>query len=153
MGTLAKVLLIILVVLVALLVVIYFVGRKMQTQQVENQKLIEASTQTVNLLVIDKKKMKLKEAPLPKQIYEQTPAWGKMLKVGVVKAKIGPKIMNLVCENGVFNHLPQMAECKVKVSGIYITEIVKGAVYTEKEIAKRKKQKEKEARKAAKASK
>ena len=43
-----------------LLIVVYFVGRKMQSQQVENQKMIEASTQTVTLLVIDKKKMKLK---------------------------------------------------------------------------------------------
>ena len=151
MATLGKVLLIILAVLVVLLIVVYFVGRKMQSQQVENQKMIEASTQTVTLLVIDKKKMKLKEAPLPKVVYEQTPAWGKMLKVGVVKAKVGPKILNLVCENGVFNHLPVMTECKVKVSGIYITEIVKGAVYTEKELAKRRKQKEKEAKKAAKA--
>lgn len=150
MATLGKVLLIILAVLVVLLIVVYFYGRKMQTQQVENQKIIEASTQVVSLLVIDKKKMKLKEAPLPKQVYEQTPVYGKFLKVGIVKAKIGPRIMNLVCDNKVFNHLPQMTECKVKVSGIYITEIVKGAVYTEKEIEKRRKKNEKEAKKNAK---
>ena len=151
MSVLGTVLLIILAVLIVLLVVVYIFGRKMQSQQVENQKMIEASAQTISFLVIDKKKMKLKEAPLPKQVYEQTPAWGKLLKVGVVKAKVGPKIINFVCENKVFNHLPLKTECKVKVSGIYITEILKGAVYTEKELAKRKKKKEKEAKKAAKA--
>ena len=150
MSTFLKVLLIILAVLVVLLIVLYFFGRKMQSQQVESQKMIEASSQQATILVIDKKKMKLKEAPLPKQVYEQTPAWGKLMKVCVVKAKIGPRVFNLICDDNVFKHLPDHTECKVKISGIYITEIVKGAVYSEKEIAKRQKEKEKAARKASK---
>ena len=151
MSTFLKVLLIILAVLVVLLIVLYFFGRKMQSQQVESQKMIEASSQQATILVIDKKKMKLKEAPLPKQVYEQTPAWGKPMKVCVVKAKIGPRIVNLICEDKVYQHLPMKTECKVKLSGIYITEIVKGAVLTEKEIRKAQKAKEKAAKKAAKA--
>lgn len=151
MSTFLKVLLIILAVLVVLLIVLYFFGRKMQSQQVESQKMIEASSQQATILVIDKKKMKLKEAPLPKQVYEQTPAWGKLMKVCVVKAKIGPRIVNLICEDKVYQHLPMKTECKVKLSGIYITEIVKGAVLTEKEIRKAQKAREKAAKKAAKA--
>lgn len=151
MSTFLKVLLIILAVLVVLLIVLYFFGRKMQSQQVESQKMIEASSQQATILVIDKKKMKLKEAPLPKQVYEQTPAWGKLMKVCVVKAKIGPRIVNLICDDKVYQHLPMKTECKVKLSGIYITEIVKGAVLTEKEIKKAQKEKAKAAKKAAKA--
>ena len=150
MSTVLKVLLIVLAVLVVLLIILYFFGRKMQSKQVESQKMIEASSQLASILVIDKKKMKLKEAPLPKQVYEQTPAWGKLMKVCVVKAKIGPRIVNLICEDKVFVHLPVKTECKVKLSGIYITEIVKGAVLTEKEIKKAQKAKEKAAKKAAK---
>ena len=151
MSTFLKVLLIVLAVLVVLLIILYFFGRKMQSKQVESQKMIEASSQLASILVIDKKKMKLKEAPLPKQVYEQTPAWGKLMKVCVVKAKIGPRIVNLICEDKVFVHLPVKTECKVKLSGIYITEIVKGAVLTEKEIKKAQKAKEQAAKKAAKA--
>lgn len=151
MATVTKVLLIILAVLVVLLVVLYFVGRRMQSRQVESQKMLEAAAQSVSMLVIDKKKMKLKEAPLPKQVYEQTPAWGKLMKVCVVKAKIGPRIINLIADEKVFRHLPDRKECKVKISGIYITEILKGEVLTEKELRKRQKQKEKAAKKAAKA--
>lgn len=151
MATVTKVLLIILAVLVVLLIVLYFVGRKLQSRQVESQKMLEAAAQNVSMLVIDKKKMKLKEAPLPKQVFEQTPAWGKMMKVCVVKAKIGPRIVNLMADDKVFNHLPVKKECKVKLSGIYITEILKGEVLTEKEIQKRQKAKEKAAKKAAKA--
>ena len=151
MSTLLKVLLIILAVVVVLFIVLYFFGSKMQTKQAESQKMIEASSQLASILVIDKKKMKLKEAPLPKQVYEQTPAWGKLMKVCVVKAKIGPRIVNLICDDKVYQHLPMKTECKVKLSGIYITEIVKGAVLTEKEIRKAQKEKAKAAKKAAKA--
>ena len=151
MSTLLKVLLIILAVVVVLFIVLYFFGSKMQARQAESQKMIEASSQQASILVIDKKKMKLKEAPLPKQVYEQTPAWGKLMKVCVVKAKIGPRIVNLICDDKVYQHLPMKTECKVKLSGIYITEIVKGAVLTEKEIKKAQKEKAKAAKKAAKA--
>ena len=153
MSTALKVMLIILAVLVVVLIVMYFVGRKLQSRQLESQRMLEASSQIISLLVIDKKKMKLKEAPLPKIVYEQSPPLGKLMKVCVVKAKIGPRIMNLVCDDNVFKHLPDKAECKVKVSGIYITEIIKGAVLTEKELKKRQKEKEKAAKAQAKAEK
>lgn len=150
MNPVLKVILIVLAVILVLLVVLYFVGRKMQDRQLESQKMMEASSQQVTMLVIDKKKMKLKEAPLPKEVYEKAPKYSRLLKVCVVKAKIGPRVFNLICDDNVFKHLPDHTECKVKISGIYITEIVKGAVYSEKEIAKRQKEKEKAARKASK---
>ena len=145
-----QVILIVLAVILVLLIVLYFAGRKMQDRQLESQKLMEASAQQAPILVIDKKKMKMKDAPLPKEVYEKAPKFSRLMKVCVVKAKIGPKVYNLICDDNVFRHLPMKTECKVKISGIYITEIIKGAVYTEKEIAKRKKEKEKAAKKAAK---
>jgi len=143
-----KVILIVLAVILAILVVLYFVGRKLQDRQLESQRLMEQSSQTIDLLIIDKKKMKMKEAPLPKEVFEKAPAYSKLMKVCVVKAKIGPRIFNLICDDNVYRHLPDKTSCKVKLSGIYITEITKGAVLTEKELAKRAKEKEKAARKA-----
>ena len=123
MSTFFKVLLVILIILVIALVVLYFVGRKMQRKQAAQQEQMEAAKQTVSMLVIDKKKMKLKDAGLPKIVYEQTPKYMRRAKVPIVKAKIGPKVMTLIADAKVFDVLPVKTEAKVVVSGIYITEI------------------------------
>lgn len=76
--------------------------------------------------------MKIKEAGLPKIVYEQTPKYMRWAKVPVVKAKVGPKIMTLLADEKVFQMLPVKTEVKVVVSGIYITEIksARGKVLT-----------------------
>lgn len=123
LQTILQVLLVILVIAVIVLAVLYFLGRKLEKRQVEQQSLMEAAAQTVSMLVIDKKKLKLKEAGLPKIVYEQTPKYMRWMKVPVVKAKVGPKVMTLMADERVFASLPIKAEVKVVVSGIYITEI------------------------------
>lgn len=60
-----QVLLIILVILIAVLVVLYFLGKRAQKKQEENQAQIEAAKQTVNMLIIDKKRLRIKESGLP----------------------------------------------------------------------------------------
>ena len=75
------------------------------------------------MLVIDKKKMKLTEAGFPAQVVEQTPKYARRAKVPVVKGKVGPRIMNFMCDPEVFERLPVKTECKLVVSGIYISEI------------------------------
>ena len=84
---------------------------------------MEAAAQTVSMLIIDKKKMKLKEAGLPAVVLENTPKYLRRTKVPVVKAKVGPKIMTLMCENKVFEVIPVKKEVKAVVSGLYITRI------------------------------
>ena len=123
MNTVTIVLLVILVVLIAAVVVLYFLGRKAQKKQAEQQEQIEAYKQTVSMLIIDKKRMKLKDAGLPKIVYEQTPKYMRRAKVPIVKAKIGPKVMTLIADAKVFDVLPVKTEAKVVLSGIYITEI------------------------------
>ena len=77
----------------------------------------------MSMLVIDKKKMKLKDANLPKMVLEQTPKYLRGSKMPIVKAKIGPRIMTLMADPKVFDQLPVKAEVKAEVSGIYITGI------------------------------
>ena len=122
-NTLWTVLLVILIIAVIALVVLYFLGRKLEKRQVESQALMEAAAQTVSMLVIDKKKLKLKDAGLPKMVYEQAPKYLRRSKVPVVKAKIGPKVMTPMADPKVFEALPVKTEVKAVVSGIYITEI------------------------------
>ena len=110
------IILIILAVVAAILVVLYFVGTKLQKKQAEQQSMMEAMAQTVSMLVIDKKRMKLKDAGFPPMVYEQTPKYLRRAKVPVVKAK-------------------------VVVSGIYITAIksVRGSGITPPPSKKKKK--------------
>ena len=84
---------------------------------------MEAAAQVISMLIIDKKKMKLKEAGLPAAVVENTPKYLRRTKIPVVKAKIGPRIMTLMCENKVFEVMPVKKEIKAVVSGLYITEI------------------------------
>lgn len=133
MTTILNVLLVILVLAAIVLAVLYFLGRKLEKRQVEQQAMLEAAKQTVSMLVIDKKKLKIRDAGLPKMVYEQTPKYMRWAKVPVVKAKVGPKIMTLMADERVFALLPVKAEAKVVVSGIYITEIksVRGGSVTQ----------------------
>ncbi len=123
MGTFFDVLLVILIIAAIILAVLYYLGRKMEKRQVEQQQYLEAAKQTVSMLVIDKKKMKIKEAGFPAMVYEQTPKYMRWAKVPVVKAKIGPKVMTLMADEKVFEALPVKKEAKVVISGIYISEI------------------------------
>lgn len=121
-----KVLIVILVILVILLAVLYYFGNKLQKKQAENQAQMEAMAQTISMLIIDKKRLKIKESGLPAAVIEQTPKYLRRSKLPIVKAKIGPKVMNLIADEKVFELLPVKKEVKVVVSGIYITAI-KGA--------------------------
>ena len=122
-ATILQVLTVILIIAVIVLAVLYFLGRKLEKRQVEQQAMLEAAKQTVSMLVIDKKKMKIRDAGLPKMVYEQTPKYMRWAKVPVVKAKVGPRVMTLMADERVFAQLPVKAEAKVVISGIYITDI------------------------------
>ena len=74
-------------------------------------------------LIIDKKRLKLKESGLPQIVIDQTPWYMRRTKIPVVKAKIGPKIQTLISETTIFDSIPVKKEIKAVVSGIYITEI------------------------------
>ena len=117
------VLLIILVVLLAALAALYFFGKRMQKKQAEQQEQIEAAKQTVSMLVIDKKRMRMKESGLPQFVIDQTPKLMRRSKLPIVKAKVGPRIMTLVADNNIFDQIPVKKEVRATVSGIYIMDV------------------------------
>ena len=123
MSTVTIVLLVILAVLIIAVVAVYFFGKMAQKRQAAQQQQIEAYKQTVSMLIIDKKRMKLKDAGLPAMVLEQTPKLMRRAKLPIVKAKIGPQIMTLVCEESIFDSVPVKKEVKATVSGIYITAV------------------------------
>ena len=121
--TFLNVLIIILVILVIVLGVLYYFGRKAQKKQTEQMEQMEAVKQTVSMLIIDKKMLRLKDSGLPQMVIDQTPWYLRRSKMPIVKAKIGPKIMTLVADASIYDLLPVKREVKVVVSGIYITAI------------------------------
>lgn len=118
-----KILIIVLIVLAAALVGLYFLGRRLERKQAAQQQQIEAAAQNVTMLIIDKKRMKIKEAGLPAMVLEQTPKLLRNSKLPIVKAKIGPKVMTLICDEKIFDLVPVKKEVKAVVSGIYITSV------------------------------
>ena len=73
--TILNVLLILLAIAAIVLVILYFLGSKLQKRQAEQQQMLDAAAQTVSILVIDKKKLKLTQSGLPKMVVDQTPKY------------------------------------------------------------------------------
>jgi len=64
---------IVLAVLIVAFIVLTIVGKKLQKKQEDSKAQMEAASQIASILVIDKKRMKLVDAGLPKIIVENTP--------------------------------------------------------------------------------
>lgn len=117
------VLLIILVVLAGIAVALYFLGKKAQKKEEEQREQIDAMKQTISMLIIDKKRMKIKDSGLPQAVIDQTPKMMRWTKLPIVKAKVGPQVLSLVCDDKIFDNVPVKKEVKATISGIYITSV------------------------------
>ena len=123
MSTVTIVLLVILAVLIVGLIVLYFLGKKAQKKRDEQEAQLAANAQTVSMLIIDKKRLRLKDSGLPQVVIDQTPKLMRGSKLPIVKAKVGPQILSLVSDEKIFDSIPVKKEVKAVVSGIYITEV------------------------------
>ena len=132
MKPIGIVLLVIAIILVAAMIVLYFLGKKAQKKKEEQDEQMKAAAQTVTMLIIDKKRMKMKDAGLPSQVMEQANKLMQRAKLPIVKAKVGPKIMTLMCDASIYDLIPVKKEVKATVSGIYITAVkgVRGSLET-----------------------
>ena len=117
------VLLVFLVVTIAAMIALYFLGKKAQKRKEEQDEQMAAVAQVVPMLIIDKKRMKIKDSGLPQAVIDQTPKMMRWSKLPIVKAKVGPQIMSLICDAQIFDSVPVKKEVKAVVSGIYITEV------------------------------
>ena len=86
-STATIVMLVILVVLAGIAVALYFLGKKAQKREEEQKEQIDAMKQTVSMLIIDKKRMKIRDSGLPQAVIAQTPKLMRWSKLPIVKAK------------------------------------------------------------------
>ena len=117
------VILVVLLVLIAVVVLLYFLGKKAQKKQAQQQEMLEQNKQTLSMLIIDKKRMKIKDSGLPQMVIDQTPKLMRNSKMPIIKAKVGPQIMSLICDEKIFENVPVKREVKAVVSGIYVLDV------------------------------
>ena len=110
-------------VLLIAVIVLFFVGKRMDKKQAEQQKQIDAARQNMTMLIIDKKRVRFKDAGFPQSVVDQTPKMTRLLKVPVVKAKVGPQIVTLIADDKIFDSIPVKKEVKAVVSGMYIVSV------------------------------
>jgi len=125
------------IIIAVIVVALYFLnkwaGKRMATQQ----EMVSKHKQTATIYIIDKKKDKITNANLPKAMASQIPRMGRMMKMPLVKAKIGPQIVTLIADNAVFPALPVKKNVTVEIAGAYIVSM-KGQK-TKRQMAERRK--------------
>ena len=123
MSKVTIVLLVILAILIIACIVLYFLGKKAEKKQTEQQEQLDAVKQTVSMLIIDKGRVRLRDAGFPPIVVENTPKYLRRSKVPVVKAKVGPQIMVLIADNQIYDQIPVKKEVKASVSGLFISDV------------------------------
>lgn len=115
--------LIIMAVALIILFILYKIGNKLQARQMAQKEQLAESAQPATMLIIDKKYLPMKDAGLPKMVLEQTPKRYQKQKLPIVKAKVGPQIINFICDDAIYDEVPTKGEVKAMVSGIYILSV------------------------------
>lgn len=123
MSKVTIVLLVILAILIIACIVLYFLGKKAEKKQAEQQEQLDAVKQTVSMLIIDKGRVRLRDAGFPPIVVENTPKYLRRSKVPVVQSKGWTKVMTLMCDAQIYPIIPVKKEVKATISGIYITGV------------------------------
>ena len=122
--TLGDIVLILAVGVVIVSAVMYHVGKKNYAKNLEAQSFINQYKTVTPILVIDKRFEKPTPHNLPKNIYEKLPKTAHIRKMPIVKAKVGPQILTLMCDKNIYDVLAVKKTVKVELAGIYISKIV-----------------------------
>lgn len=72
---------------VGAIILLYFMGKRNMKKRDEQQAAIDQAAQWVNMLIIDKKKLRMKESGLPQQVIDQTPQFCKTCQSAGCKSK------------------------------------------------------------------
>ena len=116
-------LIVVLAVLVAVtivLLVLYILGKRNQKKQEAQDEEIRKNAQPMNFYIIDMKRLHLKDAGMPKAMYDATPKLARLSKVPILKVKIGNRVTNLMCDPQVYKTLLPKQEVKAMVAGMYV---------------------------------
>jgi hypothetical protein len=111
------------VVLGGLLAGFFYIRKRMKRKMQEQQSMVDQHKIATSILVLEKRRDKVTNANIPKSVLAQIPAVYKIKKVPLVKAKIGAQVMDLLCDDDVFEKLPERKTVRVDMAGIFIASI------------------------------
>ena len=120
MPTWLIIVLAVLVAIVIVLLVLYLLGRRNQKKQEAQEEEIKRQAQPMSFYIIDMKKLRIKDAGMPKAMYDATPKLARLGKVPILKVKVANRVMNLMCEPSVYKTLLPKQEVKAMVAGMYV---------------------------------
>ena len=101
-------------------VALVLLGKRAEKKTAKQEAEMKRNAQPMTFYVIDKKKMRLKNAGLPKAVYDATPRIGKITRMPILKVKVANRVMNLICDNAVYKTILPKQEVKAQVSGMYV---------------------------------
>ena len=101
----------------------FFLKKKMEQKMSLQKELVDQHKIVTSILVLEKRMDKVDNANIPKTVVAQIPKIYKFRKVPLVKAKIGPQVMDLICDEEIFNKLPERKSVNVELAGIFIAGI------------------------------
>ncbi len=114
------------VVVAAIAALVIFLRKRYKRKMEEQNTLVNQHKVTASILVLNKRKEKVQKANLPKSVIDQVPAMYKFRKVPIVKAKVGPQVLDLLCDEKIFEDIPDKKTINVELAGIFIAGIKKG---------------------------
>jgi hypothetical protein len=121
--TLGDILVIVGIAVAAVLAGLYFLNRWAAKKGAEQNEIIEKTKQAADIFVIDKKRDLYTNVNLPKAAAAQMPKLYKRIKMNFIMAKIGPKIVTLICEKRIYNFIQPKKAYKVELAGLYIAGV------------------------------
>ena len=101
----------------------FFLKKKMEQKMSLQKELVDQHKIVTPILVLEKRMDKVDNANIPKSVVAQIPKIYKFRKVPLVKAKIGPQVMDLICDEEIFNKIPERKSVNVELAGIFIAGI------------------------------
>ena len=121
------ILIIIVLALIAVGVFAYrYIKKRLQKKMDDQQDLVNQHKVPASILILEKRKDKISNANIPKSVIDQVPKIYKIKKVPIVKAKIGPQVMDLLCDEDVYDKLPERKTVRVDMAGIFIAAVKQG---------------------------
>jgi hypothetical protein len=113
------------VVVAAIAGLVVFLRKRYKRNMEEQNTLVNQHKVATSILVLNKRKEKVQNANLPKSVIDQVPAMYKFRKVPIVKAKVGPQVLDLLCDEKIFDDIPDKKTINVELAGIFIAGIKK----------------------------
>lgn len=103
-----------------------FLKKKLQKRMDDQQEMVNQHKVPASILILEKRRDRIQNANVPKSVIEQVPKIYKLKKMPIVKAKIGPQVMDLLCDEEVFDKLPERKTVRVEMAGIFIAAVKPG---------------------------